>query len=412
MKTSNRKKALFGALLALPLAVAVGLSSSTFQPIQASAVPLVSMTASFAYAPEANSPSPELTVVIEVNLPDDPDAKRYGLQLWVTGPGLGEDWSYSKAASSCNNLATPNVSQLAACDIEITRTRGGVTEPLQLNAINYPLSCCLNFGTATNYADATNNILQNDIYTIKLAAGAFNTTGIGSSYAVKSYITGFYSNNTNYGIPGQSPTFEVVAAGTREEQLRLSARRFVTVTDVNPIKVATKKQLITITGTNLETVTEVLVDGIKSKVSSQASNELKVFAPKGPIGLVDLELKSPLNNVLLAKELDYGAPRYSDRKEVLIIRGFGLDSSELTKDMRVKIKKWLKKYPELATLKCTGYTSLPRKASDVALSTKRGKQACNFAKGQLHSIETKVSKGIEDPRPGASIRRVRLVLTP
>lgn len=412
VKTSHRTKTLFCTLLSVSLAVLVGLTSATWQPIRATAAAAVSTSASFEYAPEANSPSPELTIVIEVNVANGADRKHYGLQIWVTEPATNRDWSFSKVLTSCNNLANPTVSELAACDIEITRTRAGVTEPLQLNGISYGLTCCLNLGTAVDYTETTNRVLINDVYTIKLARGAFTTSGVGSSYVVNSYVMGYDLDGSNFGIPGQSPTFEVVPAGTREQQIRDSARRVVSVSHVNPTTVSTRRQIITIDGTNLDTVTEILIDGIKSKVVAQKSNQLRVRAPRGPIGVVDLELKSPVNDVFLAKKLNYGSPPFSKREEGVIIRDFILDSSELSPIMERKIKIWLSRFPELRTLQCTGFTSLPRLASDVVLSTKRGRVACNFAKLQRPELKTEVSQGIEDPRPGSNIRRVRLVLKP
>lgn len=412
MKTSDRLRAALATVTAIPLAIVLGLTSSSLQPVVAEAVPLVSLTSSFEFTPEANSPSPELSIVVQINTTNAVDEKLYGLQVWVSGPGSGQDWSFSKALTACNNLANPTTQDLASCDIEITRTRAGVTEPLQLNGISYPLSCCLNLGTAQNYAGATNTVLVGDTYNIKLAAGALSTTGVGADYSVKAYVTGFRADNTNFGFLGQSSNFEIVAAGTREAQLRAAARRFVTVTSVDPIKILTRKQIVTIDGANLDSVSEVLIDGTKSTVLSKAATQLKVLAPQGPVGLVDLELKSPLNDVLLVGKLDYGSPAYSKRKEVLVIRGFAMDSNILSKAMKQKIKKWLANHGELGTLSCKGFTSLPRKATDVALSTQRGRQACNFAKTQSSSIEILVRKGIEDPRPGSNVRRVRLVLTP
>jgi hypothetical protein len=79
---------------------------------------------------------------------------------------------------------------------------------------------------------------------------------------------------------------------------------------------------------------------------------------------------------------------------------------------REKKHVWLAKHPELTTITCTSFTSLPRRTTDVELSTDRGIAACDLALKCRSELDTSVSQGIEDPRPGSNVRRVRLVLTP
>jgi hypothetical protein len=99
-------------------------------------------------------------------------------------------------------------------------------------------------------------------------------------------------------------------------------------------------------------------------------------------------------------------------RAVLISGGFEHNSRKLTPKMKRKIDRWLAKHPHLKTVTCTGFTSLPRRTSDVKLSTNRGKTACKYAKSKRPELTTSVSQGKEDPRPGSTVRRVRLVLTP
>ena len=99
-------------------------------------------------------------------------------------------------------------------------------------------------------------------------------------------------------------------------------------------------------------------------------------------------------------------------RAVLISGGFEHNSRKLTPKMKRKIDRWLAKHPDLKTVTCTGFTSLPRRTSDVRLSTNRGITACSYAKSKRPDRTTSVSKGKEDPRPGSNVRRVRLVLTP
>ena len=182
--------------------------------------------------------------------------------------------------------------------------------------------------------------------------------------------------------------------------------------DVNPTNITVDNEIITIFGANLNTVTAVYIGGIKVKIFSQSGNRLQVKAPKGLSGAVDLELKSALNDVLIRAKIKYGEVAASERKAVLIVGGFDHNSRKLTKKMKAKISRWLDRNSDLSTLTCTGFTSLPRRTKDVTLSTNRGITACNFSKRERSELETSVSQGIEDPRPGSNVRRVRLVLTP
>jgi hypothetical protein len=100
------------------------------------------------------------------------------------------------------------------------------------------------------------------------------------------------------------------------------------------------------------------------------------------------------------------------KKATLIVGGFAHNSRVLTARMQARIERWLDKNSDLTTLACTGFTSLPRRTADVKLSRNRGITACNFSKKQRSELETSVSPGKQDPRPGSNVRRVRLVLTP
>ena len=191
------------------------------------------------------------------------------------------------------------------------------------------------------------------------------------------------------------------------------APQVVAAIDVNPTNVTVDNEIITILGANLNTVTNVFIGGVSVPIFTQTGNRLQVRAPKGLSGPVDLELKSSLNDVLLAKKLNFGSTAAAGtRKATLIVGGFAHNSRKLTARMQSRIDRWLERNSDLGTLTCTGFTSLPRRTTDVTLSTNRGLTACKFSKTERPELETSVSQGIEDPRPGLNVRRVRLVLTP
>jgi hypothetical protein len=192
-----------------------------------------------------------------------------------------------------------------------------------------------------------------------------------------------------------------------------SAPQFMSAIDVNPINITVDNEIITILGANLDTVTDVYIGGARVPIFTQSGNRLQIKAPAGLSGLVDLEIKSSLNDVLLLKELNYGSVAVSGTSRArLVVGGFDHYSDKLTKKMRKKIRKWLAKHSDLSTITCTGFTSLPRRTTDVELSTDRGIAACDFALKRRSELDTSVSQEIEDPRPGSNVRRVRLVLTP
>lgn len=160
-------------------------------------------------------------------------------------------------------------------------------------------------------------------------------------------------------------------------------------------------------------ITEVFVGGVKVELLSISDSRIDIRMPRGLSGELDVELRSPLGNLILPKHFSVGKlPAAGTRKATIIVGGFAHNSRKLTARMQARIDRWLERNSDLGTLTCTGFTSLPRRTTDVALSTNRGTTACNFSKRQRPELETSVTQGIEDPRPGSNVRRVRLVLTP
>ena len=160
-------------------------------------------------------------------------------------------------------------------------------------------------------------------------------------------------------------------------------------------------------------ITEAFVGGVKVDIVSKADNTVSIRMPRGLTGALDVELKSPLGTLLLPKHFTIGKlPAAGTRKATVIVGGFDHNSRKLTARMKARIDRWLDRNSDLSTLTCTGFTSLPRRTTDVELSTNRGITACDYAKTQRPEVTTSVSQGVEDPRPGSNVRRVRLVLTP
>jgi hypothetical protein len=186
-------------------------------------------------------------------------------------------------------------------------------------------------------------------------------------------------------------------------------KQHVSTSNTNP----KPAQVVTIFGTYFGGITEAFVGGVKVKVLSTTETSVKIRMPRGLTGALDVELKSPLGNLLLPKHFTIGKlPAGETRKAEIIVGGFDHNSRVLTPGMKSRLDRWLAKYPDLKTVTCTGFTSLPRRTSDVRLSTNRGVTACEYAKSKRSELVPSVSQGIEDPRPGSNVRRVRLALTP
>ncbi len=172
-------------------------------------------------------------------------------------------------------------------------------------------------------------------------------------------------------------------------------------------------QSVAMFGAHFGGITEAFVGGLKVEILSKTENRIDIRMPIGLSGELDVELKSPLGTLILPKHFTMGkVAAAGTRKATLIVGGFAHNSRVLTPRMKARIDKWLAKHSDLSTLTCTGFTSLPRRTTDVALSTNRGKTACSYSESERPEIESSVSQGIEDPRPGLNVRRVRLVLTP
>jgi hypothetical protein len=172
-------------------------------------------------------------------------------------------------------------------------------------------------------------------------------------------------------------------------------------------------QAVAMFGAYFGGITEVYVGGVKVEILSTSESRVDIRMPRGLTGALDVELKSPLGSLLLPKHFTIGKlPAAGTRKATIIVGGFDHNSRKLTARMKARIDTWLEKNSDLSTLTCTGFTSLPRRTTDVELSTNRGTTSCDYAKSKRPGVTASVSQGIEDPRPGSTVRRVRLVLTP
>jgi hypothetical protein len=230
-------------------------------------------------------------------------------------------------------------------------------------------------------------------------------------------VTGL-TNGQNYTVKMRTITtagFSAASVGvpaTTNSPGSGSTRQVVSI--VSPLAPATvpKNRAVSLFGTHFDTVTEVYVGGIRIPIANKTLNRIDIVIPKSLSGALDLELRSPLNNVLSLKHFILGAPSpIGSSATELSVAGFGHNSRKLTPAMKLGIEKWFEQNPTLLTLTCMGFTSLPKRSTDVALSTKRGTTVCNYAKRVRPELKITVSTGIEDPRPGSKIRRALLVLT-
>jgi hypothetical protein len=183
----------------------------------------------------------------------------------------------------------------------------------------------------------------------------------------------------------------------------------VVVNTVSPRKVTMRNQIVTLSGANFQGVSAVFIGGVEVRIVSKSATTLRIRPPLGLSGSLAIEIRSSLGNLKLPQTISFSVPRVVER---LSVAGFGPDSSKLTRSMKSAIRVWVNRQADLKTLRCTGFTALPRTSGDAALATQRGAKACRFAKRVRADLKVVVSKGIQDQRFGSSIRRVGLSLTP
>ena len=189
-------------------------------------------------------------------------------------------------------------------------------------------------------------------------------------------------------------------------------RQVVTLVSPKSNTSVPRSRVVSLFGTHFDTLTEVFVGGVKVEMRKKSALHIEIIIPRSISGVVDLELRSPLNNVLAPKHFNLGATGTGIAGGTeLSVAGFGHNSRKLTPSMKLRIERWLAQNPNLSKLTCMGFTSLPKRSTDVALSTKRGTTVCNYAKRVKPELEAIVSPGVEDPRPGSKVRRALLILT-
>jgi predicted outer membrane repeat protein len=94
----------------------------------------------------------------------------------------------------------------------------------------------------------------------------------------------------------------------------------------------------------------------------------------------------------------------------LVVPGFALDSAKLTLRMKKAIRKLVLANPELTTVTCRGFTSLPASARDMKLARQRGKAVCDYILKLNPDLTIKVLKGGHTEKTGSENRRVRIVM--
>jgi hypothetical protein len=74
-----------------------------------------------------------------------------------------------------------------------------------------------------------------------------------------------------------------------------------------------------------------------------------------------------------------------------VINTFAPESPKLLKAQKAKIKNFLKKYPELSSITCTGFTAGPVKRTDKILAKQRASNVCAYIERIKPEIKTKVA---------------------
>jgi len=232
-------------------------------------------------------------------------------------------------------------------------------------------------------------------------------------YELRLYIWGSSGGGENQGITGYDDFLINISECVFPSSSPSAPAPVVSLVSPDSPHLVPRNGKVSLFGTHFETVTKIFVAGQEVEMKKISPYQIDINIPASMSGLVDLEIRSPLNNVLSPKHFNLRALGASSaRGAELSVAGFEHNSRKLTKAMKNRINRWLKQNSSMSTLTCTGFTSLPRRATDVVLSTKRGNAVCNFAKRKNPDLEIVIQPGVEDPRPGSKIRRALLVLNP
>lgn len=181
------------------------------------------------------------------------------------------------------------------------------------------------------------------------------------------------------------------------------------VIEVNPSRITTKKETVTVFGAHLKGVRSIIINGKSVKIESQSNDRITFRAPSGLVGTHDLILVLEAGLTFPVKSALTYSGSVADGARTLV-PGFAANSTVLSDAMKKQIRKFLKQNPDATSATCKGFTSAPATRQDSKLARQRGKAACEYMRTIRPDLTVKFVKGEHTEQPGQSIRRVRISL--
>lgn len=171
---------------------------------------------------------------------------------------------------------------------------------------------------------------------------------------------------------------------------------------------------IVLTGSNLESVSKVTIDGLDAKIVNVSETSLTIIVPARPgkTGLVDLALTSPRGTTVATNALGYVEKVViTYPTKISKITGFSAVGFALTTAQKTAIKKLIASGKGYLNLSCIGdVTGVKSSTFQRSLALKRAVASCAYAKSLNKYLKVKTS-GRQSRVTGAIQRYVSLTLT-
>lgn len=180
---------------------------------------------------------------------------------------------------------------------------------------------------------------------------------------------------------------------------------------------------LTLKGRLLGKTNKVLIGGKEAEIVSVANGEVVVVLPPNESGRQTLALSFSDGTYSYEAYIKYSGaavasqpvtPKPGSRPPVTkTISGFADGSPVLTPAIKAKINAFLKAHADYKNISCVGYTEGPTVLkSDFALSLKRAKNSCSFAKSGIAKKMTLAPlKSGQNLKEANAVRRVVITLT-
>ncbi|MEY4424331.1 MAG: hypothetical protein RLZZ258_1434, partial [Actinomycetota bacterium] len=188
-----------------------------------------------------------------------------------------------------------------------------------------------------------------------------------------------------------STTFSRAGVASSGSSSSNGARPWMEVLGLNLKKLqAEGGQILTVTHRNMDSVTQVLVDGVEAKIVAIDSNEMQILMPPHKEGSATLVFMSPAAKLTFQDAITYSAGKVS----ILFttISKYIEGKSSLSAKTKTLLSTLIKKHPTAVSVTCIGYQSLSyNRPIDAKVAKQRAVEACNYLKSKNPKLVTKTA---------------------